>query len=69
MTIPSRSTSALMGVAPRPSRHVTHLRRRRLNLMNVLFEGVCNLGRVLLALAVRAHMTSSISTMATDLAG
>lgn len=58
-----------MGVASWPSRHVTHLRRCRLNFMNVLFEGVCNLGRVLLALAVWTYMSASISTMTTNLSG
>ena len=46
MTIPSSPAGALVGVASRAitSSHVTDLRRCRLNLVDVLLQGVSNFG-------------------------
>lgn len=71
MTIPSSSAGGIMGVASRASStpsHVTYLRRCRLNLVDVLFQGVRNFGRVLFALAIGPNMAAWIPSVA-DLAG
>ena len=65
VTVSASTTGVFVGLASWTSRHVGHLSRCRLNVVNVLLESVGYLCWVLLALTVG---TNSVSSMA-DLAG